>query len=348
MTDSEYESVYQHIENVWWNTSTSGIGTLLHREGVHNLRQLQTYIKNPGLRTIIITDNDGYERNLSQEQVQEITEVFSYMNHLQNQWGPIVLGRYHHASRSREEYLLFLFEHLPSDLPIKEDSTLANAAYDARSRSSSEEHDRAFVSSGRINPATHFSTLHWVQDIHDIQDYPLLRHPRDFANWKDSFHQVALIQRIHPTLAPSLSTTNSTTATPATIAAMLEHMYQVLLHCIRDDTGSSIVLKHSATRNPYLTFAELQQHYIMTNVLQARSLLSGIVSDTIPPDTPPSHIDEHITTFLNNIQTYNSLVDPTKVLTIDAQLTNFSNFIHRICDVDTVHEILSTTQGKIR
>ena len=84
MAESEYEDVYQHIMDVWLDTPTSGIGTLLQREGVHNLRQLQAYIKNPGLRTAIITDDDGYERNLSSGQVREIIGVFSYMNHLQN------------------------------------------------------------------------------------------------------------------------------------------------------------------------------------------------------------------------------------------------------------------------
>ena len=265
------------------------------------------------------------------------------MNHLQNQWGPIIHGRYHHASRSREEYLLFLSEHPPSVLPINEDNTLANAAYDARLSSSQEEHDSVFVSSGRINPTTHFSTLHWGQHLHDIQDYPLLLHPRDFVNWKHSIYRVALLHRIHPTLDSSYSPTNSTTA-PATIAAMQNHMYQVLLHCIRDDTGSSIVINHSGTRDPHLTFADLQQHYIRSpdNVLQARSLLNDIISDTIPSNNRPFHINDYITTFLDNIHTYNSLVDPTHALTSDAKLTNFTNFIHRICDVDTIRQRLLT------
>ena len=143
---------------------------------MHNLRQLQAYIKNPGLRTAIITDDDGYERNLSSGQVREIIGVFSYMNHLQNQWGPIIHGRYNHISRSCEEYTIFLSEHPPSVLPVNEDNTLANAAYDAR-LSSPEEHDSVFVSSRSINPTIHFSTLHWEQHLHDIKDYP----PRDFV-----------------------------------------------------------------------------------------------------------------------------------------------------------------------
>ena len=50
-------------------------------------------------------------------------------------------------------------------------------------------------------------------------------------------------------------------------------------------------------------------------------------------------IDDYIATFLDNIHTYNSLVvDPEDKLSSDEQLTHFRNFIHRICDVDTIRQ----------
>ena len=124
---------------------------------------------------------------------------------------------------------------------------------------------------------------------------------------------------------------------------MQNHMYQVLLHSIWDDTGSSIVLNHSGTQDPHLTFADLQLYYIRTpaNVRHAQSLLNGIVSDTIPSSNRLVHIDDYITTFLDNIHTYNSLlVDPEHALPSDAQLIHFTNFIHRICDIDTIRQRL--------
>ena len=91
-----------------------------------------------------------------------------------------------------------------------------------------------------------------------------------------------------------------------------------------------------------LTFADLQLHYIHspTTVLHAQSLLSGIVSNTIPSRNCTASIDEYIATFLDDIHTYNSLVDPEDKLPIDAQLTHFTNFIHLVCDVNTIREHL--------
>ena len=127
---------------------------------------------------------------------------------------------YNHTSRSRDEYKIFLSDHPPSTLPVNFNDNLANAAYDARSQAlSPEEHDSTFVRSHRINPTTHFSTLHWEQDQHDADNYdsyPLLFHDHDFINWKESIDQVALLHRIHPTLDTSYSPTDTAT-NPATV-----------------------------------------------------------------------------------------------------------------------------------
>ena len=85
---TEYSNTFSHIVDEWLEAETSGIGNLLHRKGVNNLHQLRAYIKNPGLGTASIMDDEGYERSLSSEQHEELNGVFSYMNHLQNQWGP--------------------------------------------------------------------------------------------------------------------------------------------------------------------------------------------------------------------------------------------------------------------
>ena len=74
------------------------IGNLLHREGA--------YIKNPGLGTAPITDDEGYdERSLSSEQQEELKGVFSYTNHLQiqHQWGPLIHRHYDYTARIRSE-----------------------------------------------------------------------------------------------------------------------------------------------------------------------------------------------------------------------------------------------------
>ena len=175
------------------------------------------------------------------------------MNHLQNQWGPVIYGRYNHASRSRDEYKTFLSDHPPSTLPIHLDDNLANAAYDARSQAlSPEDHDRTFVNSTRNIPSIHFSTLHWEQEQHDGDEYPLLFHGHDFVKWKESIDQVAQLHRIHPTLDSSYSPTDTAT-NPATITDMRNHMYNVFFHSVNDNMGFNIVLNHSNTKDPHLT-----------------------------------------------------------------------------------------------
>ena len=42
MTESEYSDTFHHIVDEWLDAKTSGIGILLQREEVHNLRQLKT------------------------------------------------------------------------------------------------------------------------------------------------------------------------------------------------------------------------------------------------------------------------------------------------------------------
>ena len=97
---------------------------------------------------------------------------------------------------------------------------------------------------------------------------------------------------------------------------MQNHMYQVLLHSVKDDTGSRIVLTHSNTQDPHLAFTDLRLHYTRSpvNARHAQSLLDGIVGDTIPSSNRLITINDYIVTFLDNIHTYNSLVDTAHAL----------------------------------
>ena len=86
--NSDYNRAFDHITRVWLQTETSEIGLLLREGEVGNLRRLKTYLRHPGLLEGRYTNDDGDQVELDDEQKEEIAGVSSYMNYLQNHWGP--------------------------------------------------------------------------------------------------------------------------------------------------------------------------------------------------------------------------------------------------------------------
>ena len=104
-----------------------------------NLRKLQVFVRKPGLELEALTFVDeGGNRNstLSEEHVGELIAIRSYLNYLQNWYGPPgVVGTVDISHTTREEFLFFIDQHADQDLendPVRPDNDLMVQAQQLR------------------------------------------------------------------------------------------------------------------------------------------------------------------------------------------------------------------------
>ena len=131
---------YEHIKQVLLaDPESNDIDRLLRGENITNLRKLQVFVRKPGLELEALTFVDeGGNRNstLSEEHVGELIAVRSYLNYLQNWYGPPgVVGTVDISHTTREEFLFFIDQHADQDLendPVRPDNDLMVQAQQLR------------------------------------------------------------------------------------------------------------------------------------------------------------------------------------------------------------------------
>ena len=112
---TRHQFEYQHIRYVLLaDTESSDIDHLLHGEGMTNLRRLKVFVRRPGLELggITFANEDGNDSTLSEEHVGELKAVESFLNYLQNWYGPpTVAGLVDITTTTRDDFLSFIDQH---------------------------------------------------------------------------------------------------------------------------------------------------------------------------------------------------------------------------------------------
>ena len=142
---------FEHIKQVLLaDPESNDIDRLLRGETITNLRKLQVFVRKPGLELGALTfvDEGGNNSTLSEEHIGELIAIRSYLNYLQNWYGPpAVVGTVNISHTTREDFLFFIDQHADQDLendPVRPDDDLmaqqlgaSMEANNARSRSNS-------------------------------------------------------------------------------------------------------------------------------------------------------------------------------------------------------------------
>ena len=153
-SDREYTQAFHHITTVWLQTETSEVGLLLRHGRIGNLRRLRTYLRHPGLLDGTYPDEDGDQIGLEEERKEELGGIHSYMNYLQNQWGPDYDGMFDWSTKSRADYEMFLANHPPSEFPIEFNLEVAEASKLQRQAQEASQHSRNNNSAGSEPPTS--------------------------------------------------------------------------------------------------------------------------------------------------------------------------------------------------
>ena len=103
---------FLHIKQVLLaDPESNDIDRLLRGENITNLRKLQVFVRKPGLELGALTfvGEDGSNSTLSEEHVGELIAMRSYLNYLQNWYGPpAVVGTVNIFHTTREDFLFFI------------------------------------------------------------------------------------------------------------------------------------------------------------------------------------------------------------------------------------------------
>ena len=109
MASENSRLAYNHIVRVLLDAADgTPIDVLLRGEGITKLRKLRQYLRKPGLAVVTYTDSEGTEHDLSDEQYEDLQAMHSYLNWLQNNYGPISESYYDITSRSRADFEIFI------------------------------------------------------------------------------------------------------------------------------------------------------------------------------------------------------------------------------------------------
>ena len=122
---------FEHIRQVLLaDPESNDIDRLLRGENITNLRKLHVFVRKPGLELGALTfaNEGGTNSTLSEEHVDELVAMRSYLTYLQNWYGPpAVAGVANIANTTREDFIFFIHQHADRDLendPVLPDNDL--------------------------------------------------------------------------------------------------------------------------------------------------------------------------------------------------------------------------------
>ena len=129
-------TLYLHIVRVWLDAcADSPIDLALRSDNRTNLRELQDLLRKPGLilRLTYRDSNDGnVEKRLTEEEYESILALESFINNLQNNYGPIEYGMFDITTVSYHHFECFVATSFDIQQPIAYDEEKAIASRERR------------------------------------------------------------------------------------------------------------------------------------------------------------------------------------------------------------------------
>ena len=136
LTSKECATLYHHIVRVWLDAYVnSPIDLSLRADNRTILRELQELIRKPGLilKLSYRDSNDGnVEKKPTEEEYESIFALGSFINKLQNNYGPIEDGMFDITTISRDQFMKFVWTEFDITNPIAYDEKKAIASRDRR------------------------------------------------------------------------------------------------------------------------------------------------------------------------------------------------------------------------
>jgi hypothetical protein len=136
LTSKECATLYRHIVRVWLGAyADSPIDLSLRADNLTILRELQELLRKPGLilKLRYRDSNDGnVEKKLTEEEYASIFALESFINKLQNNYGPIEDGMFDITTISRSQFMNFVWTEFDIANPIVYDEEKAIASRDQR------------------------------------------------------------------------------------------------------------------------------------------------------------------------------------------------------------------------
>jgi len=132
LTSKECATLYRHIVRVWLGAyADSPIDLSLRADNLTILRELQELLRKPGLilKLRYRDSNDGnVEKKLTEEEYASIFALESFINKLQNNYGPIEDGMFDITTISRSQFMDFVRKEFDITNPIAYDEKKAIAS----------------------------------------------------------------------------------------------------------------------------------------------------------------------------------------------------------------------------
>ena len=130
LTSEDCTKLYLQIVRVWLDANAdSPIDLALRSDNRTNLRELLFMIRKPGLILKLMYKDDGnIEKKLAGEEYESICALESFINNLQNNYGPIEDGMFDITTISRDGFMNFVWNRFDITKPIAYDENKAIAS----------------------------------------------------------------------------------------------------------------------------------------------------------------------------------------------------------------------------
>ncbi len=338
VTMSSRETNYTHIVNVWLdaaNNRDTPIALALRRGNHTTSRKLDGLVRTPGpidtLRYVLPGETD--ERELNDEEKEELHAIIPYRNFLQNE-----CGRSDHVSvdittKDRDDFLDYIGLVYDHNNPTQYDPEWALRSELARAHPSSTSSSGTSIPTTISSPST--SLQQWDKGIkRDPSLFPKLKNNYQWNGFRLQFTAVAKAQRVDKVLDPTYSPAPGTEE-EALLYRMKEFIYSILLTNIETTKGEAIVKQHEDDMDAQEVWKLLVAHYTDSIAASKRAdVLFATITTSRMKEIRNKPLEVCITNFRSTVQEYNKLADDP--MSESTELTHLKNFVSTIPDLNNV------------
>jgi len=348
MASENSRLTYDHIVRVLLDAADgTPIALLLRGEGITNLRSLRQYLRKPGLDKATYEDSKGDKHELTPEEYQDLSGLQSYLNWLQNNYGPQSDAYFDVTTRTRNDYELFwdrVFE--GKFIPYDEQAAVRSK----RSRGTPQSHvpPPAPDATGQTTapvPTPKSAVSTWMKGVkRDASAFQDLSKDYQYDQWRRSTLATAHAQQVHlvfnDTYIPAPGSEEE-----EVFRLMNDFVYSVFANTLKTLKGAEIVKSHEADRDAQTVYAKLAKHYTESTAATGRAteLFKKITANTIP-ESRRDTLQSYIARWSDWVREYNLLTSTT--MDSRTMMVHFERYVESVPELDIIKtniEMFATT-----
>jgi len=360
MTSRQTEAQkFEHIKRVLLaDPESNDIDRLLRGETVTNLRKLHVFVRKPGLELGALTfvNEGGTNSTLSEEHVDELIAMRSYLTYLQNWYGPPgVVGAVNISHTTREDFMFFIHQHADQDLendPVRPDNDLMLRAQQLRAETNNNNNNRTRSnsrgSSRSTSPTTRRAVNHLLVQFHKKKrpqtDYSMsLDNVMQWSEWDRQLRAVVHTQGLEKVLEP-LYTPVAGSDEEEVFDEMLGIMYSVFVKLVKETKGLQIVKAHQIDRDAQAIYKELSEYYAGEASQMAIANLDEMENSIMEAEIPETRRQALLTSmqkFILKIDDFNNLATPDRQMNDAQKLTNLKRLIRNVPELQSINSMVT-------